>query len=576
MEVTSEFLESEFLESLQERADEKFNGHLHQAFIDWYVEAEFGGVDWRFTDGPNDGGIDAVVWRGGDDAPRVIVMQSKFTERIESKPLAAKAYREFREVVDAFYHRGQELDELLSRVRPELKQIYRKVIRLLDGNWLSEKKAFRCITTSKRAPRFEFDRVPKNNFVYGNDILRLYAQYRRVWTPKAPDLVLKVEDKLSYIDRRREGTSYLFNAYAADFRKYLEKTDVARLVARNIRYELGKSIGRQIRATYEDSPHDFWYFHNGITVVCDDFQERDRKATLTNPSVINGAQTLYAISHSSADTSPARVSTRVIVRHPGRGESAEDDLWLQKIIRAVNTQNRVLEPDFRSNEPEQVLLQQRFREMRVFYERKQGEWAEHRTDPKYKGFRKLTLAALGQILTAISDERGQGVILVKRGVEQIFRAPHYERLFPSRAKINFRFPRIYLAYSVAELLASSGYRSPKEYRRMRHAFWNTLWLVHRGLMSSGLFNAGVRADSLKRGFDRVEGARGRKGATQALRKVVKAVWSAWRTARKSNPEHWTPNNFFKNKYGNRKLLGLAYPKVSGDLRALARQIAKTA
>jgi hypothetical protein len=54
-------------------------------------------------------------------------------------------------------------------------------------------------------------------------------------------------------------------------------------------------------------------------------------------------------------------------------QPSEDDDWLQRIIRGVNTQNRVHNYDFRSNEPEQVLLQTKFRELKVFYERKRGE-----------------------------------------------------------------------------------------------------------------------------------------------------------------------------------------------------------
>jgi hypothetical protein len=52
--------------------------------------------------------------------------------------------------------------------------------------------------------------------------------------------------------------------------------------------------------------------------------------------------------------SPALVAVRSIVR--GTNGPLEDDEWLQKIIRGVNTQNRVKESDFSSNEPEQVSI----------------------------------------------------------------------------------------------------------------------------------------------------------------------------------------------------------------------------
>jgi AIPR protein len=188
------------------------------------------------------------------------------------------------------------------------------------------------------------------------------------------------------------------------------------------------------------------YLHNSITIVCDDFTERDRRATLTNPSVINGAQTLYAIDRSRIENSPALMGTRVIVRGVDADEPSEDDEWLQRIIRGVNTQNRVHNYDFRSNEPEQVLLQTKFRDVKVFYERKRGEWGEYRTDPKYKGFKRLPLPRLGQILMVTSQDNGDGVLTAKRGVEAIFDDRYYSDIFPPRPKVAHRFGKMYKAY----------------------------------------------------------------------------------------------------------------------------------
>lgn len=94
-------LVAEFLDELSERADTHFKGRRHQAFLSWYIEAEFGRMDWDFTDDANDGGIDAVVWRP-DDVPPVVLVQSKFTERVARAQLPGGSYRDFRTVVDAF------------------------------------------------------------------------------------------------------------------------------------------------------------------------------------------------------------------------------------------------------------------------------------------------------------------------------------------------------------------------------------------------------------------------------------------------------------------------------------------
>ena len=402
--------------------------------------------------------------------------------------------------------------------------------------------------------------------------MRLYRQFRRVWAPRAEELTLTVPDKLSYSDPKRGVTSYLFNAKVSDFKKYFCDNDVGRLVARNIRYHLPGSVGKGIRRTYENDPHDFWYRHNGITIVCDDFSERNRKATLTNPSVINGAQTLYAIDRSRVENSPALVGTRVIVRGVDADQSSDDDEWLQRIIRGVNTQNRVHNYDFRSNEPEQILLQTKFRDVSVFYERKRGEWRESRIEPRYKGFRRLSLPHLGQILMVVSEGSGDGVITSKRGVDTIFDEKHYGSMFPPRPKIAHRFREMYAAYRLYELLNNLGYANAKLYRRQRHAFWNALWILHEGMVQGDPEALSVETGRLKRSFDAIE----RQGRTRAIiRRVTKEVWRAWRIGRKKDPELYTANNFFKSKYGNRRILSLAYPKVRNDLKLLRGTLLRT-
>jgi hypothetical protein len=570
-DIRPNLLLSEFIHSLKERADKDFKGHLHQAFIDWFVEAEFGHLKWQFTDGPRDGGIDAVIWRKPEDKPRVIILQSKFSENVARKKLHKGAYVDFQRIVTAFYRGGTEFDEFLEDVAPEIRKVYLRAFKLLDGNWLRDKKAFRMITTSRGTPHLEVKLIPRDSFSYASDILRLYRQFRRVWTPKAQDLVLAVHDKLSYSDPKRGVTSYLFNARVSDFKKYLEHNDVGRLVARNIRYQLPGMVGAGIRKTYEKLPHDFWYRHNGVTIVCDDFLERNRKATLINPSVINGAQTLYAIDRSRVENSPAVVGTRVIVRGMDAARASEDDEWLQRIIRGVNTQNRVHNYDFRSNDPEQVLLQTKFREMGVFYERKRGEWREFRTEPKYKGFKRLSLPRLGQILMVVSEDDGGGVITAKRGVDSIFDDRYYGDIFPTRSKIPHRFAKMYCAYRLFELLSELGYRDAKTYRRQRHAFLNALWIMRCGILSNGSPLLKFDAARMKRAFDAIE----KKRRTRAIiRRVTKAMWRSWRIGRQKDPELYTPNNFFKSKYGNQRILVLAFSKVKKDLSLIGRDLLK--
>lgn len=573
MNDMSEHLLSEFLDEISERADKKFNGRSHQAFVDWYIEAEFGEVNWTFTDDVSDGGIDSVVWRH-DEVPPLIIIQSKYTERVGKSKLAAKLYKDFKDVVGAFKYGEDEFDRFLSNVRHDLRRTYRRAFESLNGldNWHQKKKAFRLVTTFARRSASEFDLIPEECFVDSTDILRLYNHYRQAQTPKARVLRLRIDDKLSYRDASRGIESYTFNARLHDFRKYLEHNDVSRLVARNIRYDLGGRIARNIRRTYEKTPRDFWYFHNGLTLICDDCEEKQGEAIITGPSVINGAQTLYAISTSSAKLSSALVATRVIVRGTNKKGSVEDDGWIQNVIESVNSQNKVQAYDLRSNDAEQILLQGRFRELKVYYERKRGEWREVRNEPKYRSFDRLSLKMLGQILSAVSEENGDGVLRVKKGTSEVFRPDNYKKLFRSRAAVARRFPRIYLDYRLFRLLKADGYANPKEFRKQRHAFWNCLWLLSVGVAPAVHLN-GLAMPSLKKACDHLDSARsGRRITRQALRKLTRTVWRTWRKARKADPEGLTANNFFKSKSGMRMLSRHVMPQASKSLRSLSKQI----
>ena len=560
--MRDDLLVTEFVDAIRERAEAEYKGRLQQAFVAWYVEAEFGRVDWDFTDDAGDGGIDAIVWRPGD-RPAVVILQSKFSERVGSGLLSPMAYRDFGSVVEAFYRGEDTFDEFLTTVRDDARRIYRRAQERLSeaANWHAGKHAFRLITTCKGRKKLEHQRLPESAYCYDEAILDLYQQYRKGHTPKAKDLYLHVEDKLPYRDGRRGVTSYLFNAKVSDFRRYFESSDVGRLVARNIRYNLAGRIGTAIRTTYEREPQNFWYVHNGITLVCDDYTEKDQTAILTNPSVVNGAQTLYAIAASHRRSSTALVATRVVVRGRRNAVAHEDDEWVQTVIRGVNTQNRVRNQDFRSNEPEQLELQHLFRDQKVFYERKRGEWREYRNDPRFRAFSRTSLRQIGMILTAISQEDGAGVVLVKRGVEAIFDVKNYRRLFPPRSRIGRKFERIYLAYRIANFVRQHGYPNAREFRRQRHAFWTTVWLFHKGMTADRRFYSKATVRSIREGFDRLDastmaGMRARK----TLKLLRRSVWAAWRKSRGVDVERWTATNFFKSKWGHRKVALLAFPK----------------
>ncbi|MER7128361.1 AIPR family protein [Streptosporangium saharense] len=136
------------------------------------------------------------------------------------------------------------------------------------------------------------------------------------------------------------------------------------LFAGNLRRSLGGTeVNRAIVDTLTNRPEEFFYFNNGITVVCDEAMGRFRPGSsrsshlaldLTGATIVNGAQTVAAI-HAAVSTAPeaaaqAIVMIRIIVAG-GRNSNLTTDL-----ARASNFHHPPSERDFAALDPVQTAI----------------------------------------------------------------------------------------------------------------------------------------------------------------------------------------------------------------------------
>ncbi|MFE6385950.1 AIPR family protein [Nocardiopsis dassonvillei] len=152
------------------------------------------------------------------------------------------------------------------------------------------------------------------------------------------------------------------------------------LFAKNIRGSLDVSdVNPRIRNTLLEEPQHFWYFSNGITVLCDSVKPvgsarpgNTGNFDITGASVVNGAQTVTAV-HKAYSTNPETAGEgRVLVRlislencPPGFGD---------QVTINTNTQNPIEERDFKSLDEVQIRLRDDFAlELRLSYVIKRGE-----------------------------------------------------------------------------------------------------------------------------------------------------------------------------------------------------------
>lgn len=161
----------------------------------------------------------------------------------------------------------------------------------------------------------------------------------------------------------------------------LMKTHGERLLERNIRRYLGlhgNRVNEGIRQTlYSSDPANFYFFNNGLTLVCSDFsynalQSSDYQIKIENLQIVNGGQSSMTIFKTleamQEDGRALPVDASVLVRIYKLPKDNED-IVLQ-ITQATNSQNPVDLKDLRSNDERQQRLENSVHALGYIYRRK--------------------------------------------------------------------------------------------------------------------------------------------------------------------------------------------------------------
>ncbi|WP_261802022.1 AIPR family protein [Streptomyces sp. ISID311] len=200
------------------------------------------------------------------------------------------------------------------------------------------------------------------------------------------------------------------------------------LFARNIRDSLDLTdVNVKIRGTLTDTPEHFWYFSNGITMLCERMKPTRKAVTggvgdflVEGASVVNGAQTVSAIYKAYDENPEVARQGRVLVRlisledcPPGFGD---------QVTTNTNTQNPIEERDFKSLDPVQSRLRDSFSlDLRLTYVIKRGE---QKPDPE----RGCTISEAAEALAAVHPN-AEYAALAKRDLGEVWEDGTYEALF---------------------------------------------------------------------------------------------------------------------------------------------------
>lgn len=383
--------------------------------VDELVPGGEANIDIRsyHTGGPNDGGIDGILFN--EEATNVYILQTKY----KSGSIDATTLEEAR----SFFGR---LDEWIN---PANRLVWNDdTRRLLDDCGLAPKDQeislyFFTTMTSVDKPLYqniaeEFTNSYRERnmnvrceVLTQSDILDLM---KNSYNSQEHSLVPQVDFKIS----RKNQFTFNDGAYRVlvgaisgnEIANLYNRKDVKnKLFNLNVRAALLASgkINTRIRETAQDTDEagNFFYYNNGITATCSNFELDDVNVVAENMQVVNGAQTVAALADASRAglcRSDVYVMFRLIETEGGKRKNQVAD----QITRYQNTQNPVKVSDFFSNEPIHKRIEQMFTETsgrgafpNVWYEYKRGI-----KSPGTSGRKKITQENLAYLRYACLED----------------------------------------------------------------------------------------------------------------------------------------------------------------------------
>ena len=319
------------------------------------TEAEAGAAVW---DGSDDNGIDAAFYDPTES--QVVIVQSKWIQTGSGEPSSADIAIFANGIKDLI---EDQIDNFAVRLHPKVEQIGR--VLALPGTTvhivLVSTGASQIATHGQRNISRIVDELNGADTIDDGVATFEIMGLAEVFSALANTGALgRINLEATLLD-----WSYIAHPYPAYFGvidgyqlKSWWATHGKRLVSRNIRHALGQTeVNIQIGETATNTPENFWYFNNGITLIAEEATRAPSAAasrssgvfSLNGASIVNGAQTVSTISSVTNDESlgKVRVPVRVILL-----ANAPDDFG-KMVTRTNNLQNRVEGRDFVSEDPEQ-------------------------------------------------------------------------------------------------------------------------------------------------------------------------------------------------------------------------------
>lgn len=335
-----------------------------QRFVAWYVfnilRQDRIQTKYAITDGTDDKQIDAIVI--DDDNQTVYILQGKFVSGgiIDAEPLREilSSWVQLKDLVRLQTLGNSKLQSKLSEVAMALENEYKVSFELITTARLSD-AATADLETYQRQLMHAAENEDFDATITSVDCDELERRYEFALVTDNPQINYTINlSESKFIPIEIAGTNVVIAAVPLREVVKIKGIKDGSLFQKNVRQSLGISnaVNKKIRQTIlGDKQSDFFFFHNGITAICNKMELADESLKLYGLSVVNGCQSLTTI-HNCSEAVKKQRDTFVLFRFYEIPQRDRADM----ISINTNSQSAVKPRDLRSNDKRVLTIKKTF------------------------------------------------------------------------------------------------------------------------------------------------------------------------------------------------------------------------
>ncbi len=320
--------------------------------------------------------IDGIYIDENSDVFTIDFIHSRY---YEDETIFFKEYERVLSILKVLTHKLMELRVRQFNVEPFVKERYNdltkengeetrfclKLITNVDPSRLSKTSIRKDIGEIEA----DADRQISIDIVFGEDIVQ---EINDIENPKeyVESGELVIEDHRSIVFHGNE-KSLITSISAKSLSDLYTRYGTSGLFAMNLRYYVKSTkIDEFITETMKKQGDKFWYYNNGIIIVCDDYTIKDNKIILTKFSIVNGGQTTKLVGSTDFDHD-FHIPCKIIKNNYPTDEGKLE--FIAGVAEASNTQKPIKAKDLIANRVEQRKLKLQLKDAGVFVQIKRGD-----------------------------------------------------------------------------------------------------------------------------------------------------------------------------------------------------------